>query len=64
MRVIDRGAQIALVVDDQMRLLGTLTDGDNRRGLLKGLTSMLLDCLMKRKFHLFVVVTIMKRFFR
>ena len=53
MRVIDRGAaQIALVVDDQMRLLGTLTDGDIRRGLLKGLTlDAPVDCLMKRKFH-------------
>jgi dTDP-glucose pyrophosphorylase len=34
---IDRGAfQIALVVDEQQRLLGTLTDGDIRRGLLHG----------------------------
>ena len=34
MRVIDRGsAQIALVVDDENRLLGTLTDGDIRRGI-------------------------------
>ena len=53
MRVIDRGAaQIALVVDDQMRLLGTLTDGDIRRGLLKGVTlDASVDRLMKRKFH-------------
>jgi dTDP-glucose pyrophosphorylase len=37
MRAIDLGAaQIALVVDDQKRLLGTLTDGDIRRGLLRG----------------------------
>lgn len=37
MKVIDRGAvQIALVVDGQGQLLGTLTDGDIRRGLLKG----------------------------
>lgn len=36
--VIDRsGCQIALVVDEQRRLLGTLSDGDVRRGLLKGL---------------------------
>ena len=53
MRVIDRGAaQIALVVDNQRRLLGTLTDGDIRRGLLKGETlDAPVDRLMKRKFH-------------
>ena len=31
------GVQIALVVDDERRLIGTLTDGDIRRGLLRGL---------------------------
>jgi dTDP-glucose pyrophosphorylase len=37
MQVIDRGAlQIALLVDSQQRLQGTLTDGDIRRGLLHG----------------------------
>jgi dTDP-glucose pyrophosphorylase len=36
---IDRaGTQMALVVDSERRLLGTLSDGDARRGLLKGLT--------------------------
>jgi dTDP-glucose pyrophosphorylase len=36
--VIDRGgSQMALVVDAERRLLGTLSDGDIRRGLLKGL---------------------------
>ena len=36
-KIIDRGAaQIALVVDENEVLLGTLTDGDIRRGLLKG----------------------------
>jgi dTDP-glucose pyrophosphorylase len=36
---IDRiGSQMALVVDDRRRLLGTLSDGDARRGLLKGLS--------------------------
>lgn len=36
--VIDNGAlQIALIVDENDILLGTLTDGDIRRGLLKGL---------------------------
>lgn len=35
--VIDRGElQIALVVDENMRLLGTITDGDVRRSLLRG----------------------------
>lgn len=38
LRIIDNGAmQIALVVDENDKLLGTLTDGDIRRGLLKGL---------------------------
>jgi len=38
LQIIDDGAmQIALVVDANDRLLGTLTDGDIRRGLLKGL---------------------------
>jgi len=39
MSIIDRGAaQIALVVDENQRLIGTLTDGDIRRGLLNGMT--------------------------
>ena len=38
-KVIDKGvAQIALVVDTKQRLLGTVTDGDIPRGLLKGET--------------------------
>jgi dTDP-glucose pyrophosphorylase/predicted transcriptional regulator len=38
MRIIDAGAlQIALVIDDHARLIGVVTDGDIRRGLLKGL---------------------------
>lgn len=37
MRIISNGgAQIALVVDQQHRLKGTLTDGDIRRGMLSG----------------------------
>ena len=32
------GSQMALVVDAERRLLGTLSDGDARRGLLKGLS--------------------------
>jgi dTDP-glucose pyrophosphorylase len=36
--VIDHGGlQIALVVDENRKLLGTVTDGDLRRGLLKGI---------------------------
>jgi dTDP-glucose pyrophosphorylase/CBS domain-containing protein len=36
--IIDGGSmQIALVVDSQDKLIGTLTDGDIRRGLLQGL---------------------------
>ena len=34
---IDQGAvQIALVVDAEQKLMGTVTDGDIRRGLLRG----------------------------
>tara|TARA_Y100001968_G_C19453706_1_gene770625 strand:- start:10625 stop:11680 length:1056 start_codon:yes stop_codon:yes gene_type:complete len=37
LKVIDEGAcQISLVVDDEEHLVGTLTDGDIRRGLLMG----------------------------
>src|SRR5579885_3418091 len=36
---IERGAmQMALVVDERGRLCGMLTDGDVRRGILRGLT--------------------------
>lgn len=38
LKIIDSGAmQIAIVVDEQDRLMGTLTDGDIRRGLLNNL---------------------------
>ncbi|WP_339060488.1 nucleotidyltransferase family protein [Tepidibacillus marianensis] len=37
--IIDKGAlQIALVVDQHQKLLGTVTDGDIRRGILKGIS--------------------------
>ena len=37
LKVIENGdIKIALVVDEQERLIGTLTDGDIRRGFLKG----------------------------
>ena len=53
MRIIDRGAaQIALVVDKQNRLIGTLTDGDIRRGLLHGVSlEASVDQLMNRQFR-------------
>ena len=36
--LIDKGAmQIALVIDEENKLIGTLTDGDIRRGLIRGL---------------------------
>jgi dTDP-glucose pyrophosphorylase/CBS domain-containing protein len=36
-RIIDQGAlKIALVVDEDNRLIGTVSDGDIRRGILKG----------------------------
>jgi len=52
LKVIDRGAaQIALVVDEQQRLVGTLTDGDIRRGLLHGETlEASAERLMNRQF--------------
>ena len=38
-RIIDRGSQqIALVVDEDQHLLGTVTDGDIRRGILRRLS--------------------------
>lgn len=53
MQVIEQGnVQIALVVDKQKRLLGTLTDGDIRRGLLHGETlESPAERLMNRKFR-------------
>lgn len=53
MRIIDHGAaKIALVVDQQQRLLGTLTDGDIRRGLLHGETlEAPAERLMNRQFR-------------
>lgn len=39
LRIIEQGTvQIALVVDEHCYLLGTLTDGDVRRGILKGVS--------------------------
>ncbi|AUS85406.1 alcohol dehydrogenase [Lysinibacillus sp. YS11] len=37
MRIIDKSSlQFAVVVDEEQRLLGTVTDGDIRRGILRG----------------------------
>lgn len=39
LKIIDEGSlQIALVVNKQNKLLGTVTDGDVRRGILKGIS--------------------------
>lgn len=38
LKIDTAGAQIAIVVDDDGKLLGTLSDGDIRRGFLKGLS--------------------------
>lgn len=50
LKIIDSGAmQIAIVVDDKDRLIGTLTDGDIRRGLLNGLDlNSLIDSIIFR----------------
>ena len=39
LNIIDRqgGQKIALVVDSDQKLLGTVTDGDVRRGILSGI---------------------------
>ena len=52
-RVIDQGAaQIALVVDSQQRLLGVITDGDIRRGILRGVRmDETVDHVMLREFR-------------
>ena len=53
LRVIDRtSAQIVLVLDGNCRLLGTLTDGDIRRGILHGETrDAPAELLMNRQFR-------------
>ena len=44
--------KIVLIVDDQYRLLGTITDGDIRRGLLNGISlEMTVDRVMKKQFR-------------
>ncbi len=52
LRAIDTAAlEIALVVDPDRKLLGTVTDGDIRRGILRGLSlDSPIDQVMKRQF--------------
>lgn len=52
MRIIDAGAlQIALVVDEHYCLLGVITDGDIRRGLLTGVSlSLPVHTIMNKNF--------------
>ena len=52
-KVINQGAQqITLVVDTRQRLLGTVTDGDIRRGLLNGKAlDSPVEQVMHREFH-------------
>ena len=50
LEIIDTGAiRIAIVVDKNEKVLGTITDGDIRRGFLKGLdlTSSIKDLYME-----------------
>jgi dTDP-glucose pyrophosphorylase len=57
LKIIDSGAlQIALVVDENDVLLGTLTDGDIRRGLLSNLS--LDDCIEEIVFKTPIVATL------
>jgi len=54
MRVLDRGEAIAFVCEEQSgRVVGTLTDGDLRRGLLRGLRleDRCLPAVMKHEFR-------------
>ena len=52
MRIIDKGGyQIALIINRDNKLIGTLTDGDIRRALLKGiLTTDTIEKMMNRNF--------------
>jgi dTDP-glucose pyrophosphorylase/predicted transcriptional regulator len=53
MQIIDRsGAQVGLVVDEKNQLLGLLTDGDIRRGLLHSISlETAVDGIMNTSFH-------------
>ncbi|PID78219.1 MAG: alcohol dehydrogenase [Deltaproteobacteria bacterium] len=69
--IIDKSAmQIALVTDDKERLLGTVTDGDIRRGLLKGVElDSKIELIANKNPHIatskmndFAIKALMKRF--
>jgi dTDP-glucose pyrophosphorylase len=47
-KIDEAGSQMALVVDAERRLLGTLSDGDVRRGLIRGMR--LSDCVDQAMF--------------
>jgi len=48
----EKEIQIVLVVDNEHRLIGTITDGDIRRGLLRGLTlNSSVDEVTNKNFH-------------
>jgi len=50
-RLTETAQKILFVVDDQERLLGTLTDGDIRRAILEGsILTATVEMVMKRKF--------------
>lgn len=57
LQALDRGAaQIALIVDDSFRLIGTVTDGDIRRGLLNGVSlEQEVEQLMNRHFRAILI---------
>ena len=59
MRIIDAGAlQIALVIDRESRLIGVVTDGDIRRGLLRGIAlEQPVEMIMNRDFKTVGVTT-------
>ena len=46
------GIRIALVLNQQHKLMGTICDGDIRRGLLKGLRTMMSKSALKLKENL------------
>ena len=53
-KVIDQGApaQIAFIIDESQGLIGTVTDGDIRRGLLRGVTlESPVEQVMNKKFR-------------
>ena len=51
-RLNDTGVKILFITDDQERLLGTLTDGDIRRGIFAGAAlTIAVESVMRKKFH-------------